>query len=85
MVIYIFYYGGMILKKDILDELELKNKENLSSNRFNNNSAMTMSREMETLKINDDAKNEELIENDFGIVENNSYINLSETLEKNNS
>lgn len=61
MVIYIFYYGGMILKKDILDELELKNKENLSSNRFNNNSAMTMSREMETLKINDDAKNEEFI------------------------
>ena len=58
MVIYIFYYRGMILKKDILDELELKNKENLSSNRFNNNSAMTMSREMETLKINDDAKNE---------------------------
>lgn len=61
MVIYIFYYRGMILKKDILDELELKNKENLSSNRFNNNSAMTMSREMETLKINDDAKNEEFI------------------------
>ena len=53
----------MILKKDILDELELKNKENLSSNRFNNNSAMTMSREMETLKINDDAKNEEFIKN----------------------
>ena len=82
MVIYIFYYRGMILKKDILDELELKNKENLSSNRFNNNSAMTMSREMETLKINDDAKNEQFIKNDFGIVENNSYINLSETLEK---
>ena len=49
------------MKKDILDELELKNKENLSSNRFNNNSAMTMSREIETLKINDDAKNEEFI------------------------
>ena len=73
------------MKKDILDELELKNKENLFSNRFNNNSATTMSREMETLKINDDAKNEEFIKNDFGIVENNSYINLSETLEKNNS
>ena len=85
MVIYIFYYGGMILKKDILDELELKNKENLSSNRFNNNSAMTMSREMETLKINDDSTNEEFIEDDFGIVENNSYISLSEILEKNNS
>ena len=70
------------MKKDILDELELKNKENLSSNRFNNNSATTMSREMETLKINDDSTNEEFIEDDFGIVENNSYINLSETLEK---
>ena len=75
----------MILKKDILDELELKNKENLSSNRFNNNSATTMSREMETLKINDDSTNEEFIEDDFGIVENNSYISLSEILEKNNS
>ena len=85
MVIYIFYYGGMILKKDILDELELKNKENLFSNRFNNNSATTMSREMETLKINDDSTNEEFIEDDFGIVENNSYISLSEILEKNNS
>ena len=73
------------MKKDILDELELKNKENLSSNRFNNNSAMTMSREMETLKINDDSTNEEFIEDDFGIVENNSYISLSEILEKNNS
>ena len=82
MVIYIFYYGGMILKKDILDELELKNKENLSSNRFNNNSAMTMSREMETLKINDDFSNDELLQDEFGIVENNSYIDLSETLEK---
>ena len=82
MVIYIFYYRGMILKKDILDELELKNKENLSSNRFNNNSAMTMSREMETLKINDDFSNDELLQDEFGIVENNSYINLSETLEK---
>ena len=73
------------MKKDILDELELKNKENLSSNRFNNNSATTMSREMETLKINDDSTNEEFIEDDFGIVENNSYISLSEILEKNNS
>ena len=73
------------MKKDILDELELKNKENLSSNRFNNNSVMTMSREMETLKINDDSTNEEFIEDDFGIVENNSYISLSEILEKNNS
>ena len=73
------------MKKDILDELELKNKENLFSNRFNNNSVTTMSREMETLKINDDSTNEEFIEDDFGIVENNSYINLSETLEKNNS
>ena len=53
------------MKKDILDELELKNYENLSSN-----------------KINDDFSNDELLEDEFGIVENNSHIDLSETLEK---
>ena len=85
MVIYIFYYGGMILKKDILDELELKNKENLFSNRFNNNSATTMSREMETLKINDDAKNEEFIKNpdleEFKNLKNMKMVTIAPELE----
>ena len=69
------------MKKDILDELELKNYENLSSNRMNDNS-LGINRELDHLKINDDFSNDELLEDEFGIVENNSYIDLSETLEK---
>ncbi len=69
------------MKKDILDELELKNYENLSSNRMNDNS-LGINRELDHLKINDDFSNDELLEDEFGIVENNSYIGLSETLEK---
>ena len=69
------------MKKDILDELELKNYENLSSNRMNDNS-LGINRELDHLKINDDFSNDEVLEDEFGIVENNSYIGLSETLEK---
>ena len=64
------------MKKDILDELELKNYENLSSNRMNDNS-LGINRELDHLKINDDFSNDELLEDEFGIVENNSYIDLS--------
>ncbi|MEE0933032.1 MAG: hypothetical protein U0L64_08460 [Clostridium sp.] len=69
------------MKKDILDKLELKNYENLSSNRINDNS-LGINRDLDHLKINDDFSNDELLEDEFGIVENNSYIDLSETLEK---
>ena len=69
------------MKKDILDELELKNYENLSSNRMNDNN-LGINRELDHLKINDDFSNDELLEDEFGIVENNSHIDLSETLEK---
>lgn len=69
------------MEKDILDELELKNYENLSSNRMNDNS-LGINRELDHLKINDDFSNDELLEDEFGIVENNSHIDLSETLEK---
>ena len=69
------------MKKDILDELELKNYENLSSNRMNDNS-LGINRELDHLKINDDFSNDELLEDEFGIVKNNSHIDLSETLEK---
>ena len=69
------------MKKDILDELELKNYENLSINRMNDNS-LGINRELDHLKINDDFSNDELLEDEFGIVENNSHIDLSETLEK---
>ena len=69
------------MKKDILDKLELKNYENLSSNRMNDNS-LGINRDLEHLKINDDFSNNELLEDEFSIIENNSYIDLSETLEK---
>lgn len=52
------------MKKDILDELELKNYENLSSNRMNDNS-LGINRELDHLKINDDFSNDELLEDEF--------------------
>ena len=63
------------MKKDILDKLELKNYENLSSNRMNDNS-LGINRDLEHLKINDDFSNNELLEDEFSIIENNSYIDL---------
>ncbi|WP_294129641.1 hypothetical protein [uncultured Clostridium sp.] len=69
------------MEKDILDKLELKNNENLSRNRMNDN-VLGMNRDLDYLKINDDFSNDELLEDEFGIVENNSHIDLSETLEK---
>ena len=65
------------MKKDILDKLELKNYENLSSNRINDNS-LGINRDLDHLKINDDFSNDELLEDEFGIVENNSYVDLSD-------
>ncbi|WP_291679969.1 hypothetical protein [Clostridium sp.] len=41
------------MKKDILDKLELKNYENLSSNRMSDN-ILGISRDLDHLKINDD-------------------------------
>ena len=71
------------MKKDILDKLELKNHENLSSNRMNDNS-LGINRDLEHLKINDDFSNNELLEDEFSIIENNSYIDLSNVVENHN-
>ena len=71
------------MKKDILDKLELKNYENLSSNRINDNS-LGINRDLEHLKINDDFSNNELLEDEFSIIENNSYIDLSNVVENHN-
>lgn len=71
------------MKKDILDKLELKNYENLSSNRMNDNS-LEINRDLEHLKINDDFSNNELLEDEFSIIENNSYIDLSNVVENHN-
>ena len=47
-----------------------------------NDNVLGMNRDLDYLKINDDFSNDELLEDEFGIVENNSHIDLSETLEK---
>ena len=65
------------MEKDILDKLELKNNENLSRNRMNDN-VLGMNRDLDYLKINDDFSNEEVIEDEFSIFENNSYVDLSD-------
>lgn len=70
------------MKKDILDKLELKNYENLSSNRMNDN-ILGISRDLDHLKINDDFSNDELIEDEFSIIESNSYVDLSDVVEDN--
>ena len=70
------------MKKDILDKLELKNYENLSSNRMNDN-ILGISRDLDHLKINDDFSNDELVEDEFIIIESNSYVDLSDVVEDN--
>lgn len=71
------------MKKDILDKLELKNYENLSSNRMNDN-ILGINRDVDHLKINDDFSNDELLEDEFSIIENNSYVDLSNIVENDN-
>ena len=70
------------MKKDILDKLELKNYENLSSNRMNDN-ILGISRDLDHLKINDDFSNDELVEDEFSIIQSNSYVDLSDVVEDN--
>lgn len=70
------------MKKDILDKLELKNYENLSSNRMNDN-ILGISRDLDHLKINDDFSNDELVEDEFSIIESNSYVDLADVVEDN--
>lgn len=70
------------MSKDILDKLELKNYENLSSNRINNDE-INISRDLENFKIDDDFSNDEFVEDEFNIIENNSYIDLSDVVGEN--
>ena len=67
------------MSKDILDKLELKNYENLSSNRINNDE-INISRDLENFKKDDDFSNDEFVEDEFNIIENNSYIDLSDVV-----
>ena len=49
------------MKKDILDKLELENFENLSEEKFNDNTVLGMNKDLEKLIINDDVSNEDII------------------------
>lgn len=59
------------MSKDILDKLELKNKENLSSHVFNNSVTLGMNTDIKDSKINDDVSNGDIINN--GIIDGVGY------------
>ena len=70
------------MKKDILDELELKNFENLSEEKFNDNTVLGMNKDLEKLRINDDVSNEDIISDEYSSVINNSYVELNEVVKE---
>lgn len=72
------------MSKNILDELQLKNFENLSENTTTTKTTLGMSRDLDTLKINDDFSNERAVLNENSPKKYNSYIRLKDHLEDNN-
>lgn len=74
------------MKKDILDELELKNSRNLSEEKFNDNAVLGINKDLEKLRVNDDVSNEDIINDEYSSVITNSYVELNEAvIEKDNS
>ena len=74
------------MKKDILDELEVKNSGIVSEKNFNDNTVLGINKDLEKLRINDDVSNEDIISNEYSSVINNSYVELNEVVkDKNNS
>lgn len=70
--------------KNILDELQLKNFENLSENTYTRKTVLGMNKDLDNLKINDDFSNEDAVINANSPKKNNSYIKLDNNLEGNN-
>lgn len=68
--------------KNILDELQIKNSENLSDNNFNRNIALGMNRDLDKLKINDDFSNEDVIFDEYSSNITNSYIELNDVVKE---
>ena len=68
--------------KDILDKLALKNKENLSSTNFETNTVLGISRTLDSLKINDDFSNNEMIIDEGSPQVHNSYVSLADSISK---
>ena len=52
---------GKNITKHIFDKIALKNTENLSSHNFTNDYTLGISNNIDGLKINDDASNEEVL------------------------
>ena len=67
--------------KDILNELILKNSENLSQHNFERNTVLGMNRDLDKLKINDDISNEDIIVDEHSSKITNAYIDLKDVVE----
>ncbi|MDB1923119.1 hypothetical protein PMY56_11355 [Clostridium tertium] len=67
--------------KDILNELILRNSENLSQHNFERNTVLGMNRDLDKLKINDDISNEDIIVDEHSSKITNAYIELKDVVE----
>lgn len=67
--------------KGILDELILKNSENLSQHNFERNIVLGMNRDLDKLKINDDVSNEDIIVDEYSSKITNAYVELKDVVE----
>lgn len=67
--------------KDILNELILKNSENLSQHNFERNTVLGMNRDLDKLKINDDISNEDIIVDEYSSKITNAYVELKDVVE----
>ena len=67
--------------KDILNELILKNSENLSQHNFERNTVLGMNRDLDKLKINDDISNEDIIVDEYSSKITNAYVELNDVVE----
>lgn len=66
--------------KGILDELILKNSENLSQHNFQKNSSLRINKDVDKLKINDDTSNEDIIFDEYSSKVTNSYVELQDVM-----
>ena len=67
--------------KDILNELILKNSENLSQHNLERNTVLGMNRDLDKLKINDDISNEDIIVDEHSSKITNAYVELKDVVE----
>jgi hypothetical protein len=71
----------LLMIKDILNELILKNSENLSQHNFERNTVLGMNRDLDKLKINDDISNEDIIVDEHSSKITNAYVELKDVVE----